>query len=382
MIHLLADTNTQITNLTEVTRSDLASILIPTIFAFLLGLLIAPTIINFLTKKQIWRKQTILKAWGGQEASITKKLNQDDKRPVPRMGGLVIVIAVSLAILFFGFLSLLSDHEFVQQLNFISRQQTWLVIFSLVSGGLIGMLDDLAITDNLKFLPNRLKRYIGGGLSLKIRLLIAILIGCVCGWWFYFKLENTSLFIPFGSSWEVGIWIIPIIIFVVIATYSGGIIDGVDGLSGGVFASIFTVYAIISILQGNLELATFCLVLVGAIAAFLWHNIPPAKFYMSEIGVMALTITLSIVAFLTDTVLLLPIIALPLVLTSLSAILQVIWKKYFKRKLFVVAPLHNYFRARGHSDQNVVMRYWVISHIAVMAGLVIYLLGYPNSFLQ
>ena len=313
---------------------------------------IAPCVLNFLVKKKLWRKRQDLKDFSGQAAVITQKLNQGHDLQTPRMGGLVIIISVSLSIMVFGLLSLIDSVSFFEQLNFISRNQTWLVIFSLIAGALIGIVDDLAVTDNLKLLPARFKRYVGGGLSLKMRLLIAVLIGCVCGWWFYFKLGNTSLFVPFASPWEIGIWIMPVIVLVVVATYSGGVIDGIDGLSGGVFASIFSVYTLISILQGHLELATFCAVVVGGISAFLWYNIPPAKFYMTETGVMALTITLSIVAFLTDTVFLLPIIALPLLATSLSVILQVFWKKFFKRKLFLVSPLHNYFRPDWQSGPD------------------------------
>ena len=170
-------------------------------------------------------------------------------------------------------------------------------------------------------------------------------------------------------------------ILTVTATYSGGIIDGVDGLSGGVFGSIFTVYGLIALLQGNFELATFCFVVVGGIMAFLWYNIPPARFYMSETGSMALTITLSVVAFTTDTIFLLPIIALPLVVTSASVILQTFWKRVLKRKLFLVSPLHNYFRAKGYPDSNVVMRYWIVANVCALVGFVIYLLGHPNTFL-
>ena len=190
------------------------------------------------------------------------------------------------------------------------------------------------------------------------------------------QLDITSVAIPFLDSWEIGIFIIPLIILVVMATYSGGIIDGVDGLAGGVFSIMFTTYAIIAILQGNFNLATFCLVVVGATLAFLWHNIPPAKFYMSETGSMALTVTLSIVAFMTDTVFLLPVIAFPLLVSSLSVILQTLSKKFLKRKLFLVSPLHNYFRAKGLPAHNVVMRYWVVTQISCVCGLAIFLLGY------
>lgn len=383
MIWQLANSSTPIEALENVTKNDIASILVPTVFAFLLGVLIAPRILKFLVKNDFYRKQqSALLDISGQKATITQKLNNDKNLKVPRMGGLVIIVSVVLTTLFFWILSLFIESGFINQLDYASREvgrsETWLVIFSLVTGSLIGTLDDLAVTGYLDFLKGRLKGYIGGGLPLTIRLATACLIGLVCGLWWYFQLDITTITIPFVTQpWNLGIFIIPFIILVVMATYSGGIIDGIDGLAGGVFSTIFATYSFIALLQGSVDLATFCLVIVGAILAFLWHNIPPAKFYMSETGSMALTVTLSIVAFMTDTVFLLPIIAFPLVITSLSVILQTFWKKFFKRKLFLVSPLHNYFRAKkGLPAHNVTMRYWVVTQISAMSGLAIFLLSY------
>ena len=386
----LAQTELALNSLKEVTRNDLASILIPSVFAFLVGILIAPWILKFLRRHKMWRQLSRLKAWGGNKAPITQKLDADQKRenknqqPIPHLGGLVIILAVVSTTVFFGLLSWLTQADksvFIQQLNFVSRQETWLVIFSLVTGSIIGSIDDLAVIGRLNFL-RVFKKYVGGGLSLKVRLIVAVIIGCICGYWFHFKLGESALQIPFGGLWEIGVWIIPFIIVTTVATYSGGIIDGIDGLSGGVFAIIFTTYGLIALLQGNFDLAAFCFVVVGGILAFLWYNVPPAKFYMSETGTMALTITLSIIAFMTNTIFLLPIVALPLLVTSLSVILQVFWRRAFKRKLFLVSPLHNYFRAKGRSGHNVVMHYWIVSQIMAVVALVIYLLGYPNNFLQ
>ncbi len=380
MFWLLANSSLPINSLEDVTKNDIASILIPAVFAFLFGILIAPWILKFLTKHRCWRKQSELLDISGKKAEITQKLNNDAKLQVPRMGGLVIVGAAAFTTLFFWVISLIDKSGFIHQLDYASRDvgrsETWLVIFSLLTGSVIGILDDLAVCGYLNFLKGRLKQYIGGGLPLSVRLLIASLVGLVCGLWWYFQLDVTSVAVPFMNSWELGIFIIPLIILIVIATYSGGVIDGVDGLAGGVFAVIFMTYSFIAFLQGNFNLATFCLVVVGSILAFLWHNIPPAKFYMSETGSMALTVTLSIIAFMTDTVFLLPVIAFPLLISSLSVILQTFSKKFLKRKLFLVSPLHNYFRAKGLPAHNVVMRYWVVTFISCICGLSIFLLGY------
>ena len=380
MFWILAASDPLFKGLESVAKKDFASVLVPAVFAFVFGVLIAPGILRFLVKHKLWRKQKTLLDISGNAAPITAKLNKDNQRQVPRMGGLVIVGAVAFTTLFFWLLSLIGESGFIHSLDYVSRDvgrsETWLVLFSLFAGSLIGALDDLAIAGSLTFGRRRLKGYIGGGLSLSLRLLIISLIGLVCGLWWYFKLDITSVTVPLLGVWELGIWIVPLLIIIVMATYSGGIIDGIDGLSGGIFAIIFSTYSVIALTQGYFNLATFCLVVAGALLAFLWHNIPPAKFYLSETGSMALTVTLSIVAFMTDTIFLLPIIAFPLVITSLSVILQTLYRKIFKKKLFLVSPLHNYFRAKGLPAHNVVMRYWVVAQLSALTGLSIFLLGY------
>ena len=380
MLHFLASSNVPLAGLENVTKNDIASVLVPAVFSFMFGILIAPWILHFLIKYKLWRKQDVLLDIGGAKAPITAELNKDSVKQTPRMGGLVIVGAVVFTTLFFWLLSLLDESGFIHSLDYASRDagrsETWLVIFSLIAGSVIGILDDLAVSGYLNFLKGKIRGYVGGGLPLSVRLLIIALIGLVCGLWWYFKLDVTSVTVPLIGIWQLGIWTIPFLLVIVVATYSGGVIDGVDGLSGGVFAIIFSTYSLIALMQGHLNLATFCLVVVGGILAFLWYNIPPAKFYMSETGSMALTVTLSIVAFMTDTVFLLPIIALPLVVSSLSVILQTLSKKFLKRKLFLVSPLHNYFRAKGLPAHNVVMRYWIVAQLSAMTGLAIFLLGY------
>jgi len=154
------------------------------------------------------------------------------------------------------------------------------------------------------------------------------------------------------------------------------VIDGLDGLAGGVLASVFAAFSVIAFFNDQIDISALSGAIAGAILAFLWFNIPPARFYMGETGMMALTVVLAVIAFLTDSVLLLPIIALPLVATSASVILQVhIFHKLLKRKLFRVTPLHHHFQALGWSREKVVMRYWIVSIISAITGLILALVS-------
>ena len=221
----------------------------------------------------------------------------------------------------------------------------------------------------------------GKGLKLRYRLLIVSFVSFFVAWWFYSKLGITSLGIPFDGSLELGIFIIPFFIFVTISLYASGVIDGIDGLSGGIFSIIFTAYAGIALYQNQLDLAALSATIAGGTLAFLWFNVPPARFYMTETGTMGLTLTLSIIAFMTDSpgdgvgIAVLPLIAFPLLITVASNVIQVASKKIRGKKVFLVAPIHHHFEAKGWSGPKVVMRFWIIGIIFALIGLIVALTG-------
>jgi phospho-N-acetylmuramoyl-pentapeptide-transferase len=198
----------------------------------------------------------------------------------------------------------------------------------------------------------------------------------VGGLWFYFKLGTSGIHIPFDGTLTLGYAFIPFFVLVMLAVYSGGIIDGVDGLAGGVFVVMFTAYAVIAYGQNQIDLAAFSMVIVGSLLVFLWFNIPPARFFLSETGTMGLTTTLTVIAFLTGQVVLLPIIAFPLVLTTASVIIQLVSKKLRNgKKVFLVAPIHNHFIAKGWPAYKVTMRYWIFSSMCAVLGIVLALIS-------
>jgi phospho-N-acetylmuramoyl-pentapeptide-transferase len=258
--------------------------------------------------------------------------------------------------------------------NFLSRGETWLPLFTLIAASLIGLLDDVLVVFGKG-------KFVAGGLKFKTRLLIVGLIGLIGGWWFYSKLGWSSIHIPllfnfpYGIDFAVGIWMIPLFILVMVASWAGGVIDGLDGLAGGTFASIFGAFTLIAFSQGKIDLAAFCAVIFGALFAFLWFNIPPARFYMGETGILGLTSTMAVVAFLTDSVAVLPIIAGPLVIEVGSIIAQLTSKKFRRKKIWLATPIHHHFEAKGLPDYQIVMRFWIISIVFAIFGTAIRLLG-------
>lgn len=349
--------------------TDVIKILLPAMLTFFVGILMTPFVSGYLYRHKMWKKTSVVHTIDGQKATISSKLHNDEERKTPRMGGIVVWGSVLLTVILLWLLSVMFPNDITRKLNLLSRNQTWLPLFTLIAGALCGLVDDYLVCRDKG-------TYRGGGLSLTTRLFFVFMLGALGAWWFYVKLGMTTIHIPFGGDFYVGIFFIPIFITFIIGIYSGGIIDGIDGLSGGVFASMYLAYAIIAFANGQIDLAAYAAVVAGGLLAFLWFNIPPARFFNSETGTMALTTSLVVVAFLTKAVLVLPIIAFLLVITSASSIIQILSKKYRGgKKVFIVAPLHNHFQALGWPPYKVVMRYWVLSMIFAVFGVIIALIG-------
>jgi len=336
--------------------------------------LLAPVLLKFLNKFKFWKKEARTKTITGEEAEVFYSLHREREVSVPRGGGLIIWISVLIIIFLFFALSYLSHPWWLGKLNFLSRAETWLPLFTLVIAAIVGLADDiLQVTGRGK--------YVGGGMGFTRRLLIIILIGLIGGLWFYYKLDWDSIHIPLifnfpeGIDISFGLWIIPLFILVMVASWSGGVIDGLDGLSGGVFASIFGAFSIIAFSQGKADLATFCAAILGTLFAFLWFNIPPARFYMGETGILALTSTMAVVSFLTDSVVVLPIIAGLMLIEVGSIILQLLSKKFRQKKIWLSTPIHHHFEAKSWPSYQVTMRFWIISIVFAILGVAIRLLG-------
>lgn len=345
-----------------------AQILIPFIIAFGIGIATAPILTHYLYKHQAWKKVAGKTAMDGTVAVEFNRIDQGREGHTPRMGGIliwssVLITAFGLSVLGYFFNGMFS------YLDFINRGQTWLPLGALVIGALVGLINDIKdITTD------------GKGIRLGVRLLVVAAVATFIGWWFYDKLDISSIGIPFIGNFELGVFFVPFFILVTIAIYAGGIIDGIDGLAGGIFAFIFMAYAGIAFSQEQIALAAFAATVSGAIFAFLWFNIPPARFWMTETGTMGLTLALSVTAFSTDVlgegvgVAVLPIIAFPVAATVFTSILQITSKTLFKKKIFRIAPIHHHFEAIGWPSYKVTMRYWIIAIFAGIFGVAIALM--------
>jgi len=327
--------------------------------AFIVSILLTPAWAGFLYRHKLGKSIR-----DAASAPIMAGLHAK-KAGTPTMGGVLIWGPVALVALVCAALAALVPAW--GGINFLSRSGTWLPLFVLVASALVGLVDDYW---NIRKIGPA-----GGGLRMRHRLLLYSAIAAIGAWWFFWKLDWSVVHIPLDGTPDLGWLFIPFFIFVVIACSNAvNLTDGLDGLAGGILATNFAAYGAIAFFEGKYDLAAFCAVIVGALVAFLWFNVNPARFFMGDTGAMSLGITLAIVAFLANQVLLLPIIGFVFVIETAASLVQMISKKFFKRKIFLSTPLHHHFEAKGWPEQKVVMRFWIIGAVAAVAGLVLALL--------
>jgi len=329
--------------------------------AFIFAILWTPLLTHFMYKYKLGKS---IRSSG---APIYTKMHKD-KEGTPTMGGILVwattlILAVGIFILY-----KFTDFWLFEYFNFLTRSETWLPLAALVVTALIGLVDDLM--NVFKIGPS------GGGLRMVPKLFLYILVALLGAFWFYYKLGWDVIHIPAVGDFSIYFWYIPLFILVIVATsFSVNEADGLDGLAGGIILICFGAFAVIAFVQGKVELASFCGVIAGALLAFLWFNIYPARFFMGDTGAMSLGTTLGVVAMLTNSILVLPIIAFPLVVESGSVIVQMISKKAFGKKIFLSTPIHHHFEAKGWPEPKVTMRFWIITFVSAAIGLVIGLIG-------
>ena len=332
--------------------TDLIHVFLLSIGAFLLAMFLTPIYTFFAYRYKFWKQQRSTSTDGKKLEVFTKLHAAKFRRNIPTMAGIIGVFAITAITLLFN----------------LDRAETYLPLAALLAGGAVGLIDDII---NVRGLGGGV-----GGLRSGIKFTLITLIGLVLGWFFYTKLGIDSFHVPFVGELSIGWLIVPLFAFAVVATGNAvNISDGLDGLAGGLLAISFATFGVIALLQGNGVMAGFCFTVVGALLSYLWFNIYPARFFMGDVGSFAFGVALGVVAMLTDTLLLLPVIGLMFVIEAGSSLIQIFSKKVFKRKVFISAPVHHHLEASGWPETKVTMRFWVIGCVAAFAGFILALAG-------
>lgn len=331
----------------KISTPELAKMFWLALLAFVIAVAWTPILTNFLYKNKMGKRIRDSKS-----APIMSKLHEK-KAGTPTMGGILIWGTTAVLTLLFN----------------LDRSATWLPLFCLVSVGIVGAIDDLW---NVKGIgPN------GGGMRFRHKFLLYTVIAAVGAWWFYSKLGWNVIHIPTMGDYIIGLWYVPIFIIGLIwMAFSSNETDGLDGLAGGIFALAYGTYAIICLIEGKTGLAGFCATIMGALLAFLWFNIPPARFFMGDTGSMSLGMTLGVVAFLTNTIVALPLITIVFFIEGFSFLIQFASKKLRNgKKIFLSSPIHHHLEAIGWPEYKITMRFWIIGAVGAVAGLILAIVG-------
>ena len=332
--------------------TDLNATFILSVGAFLLAMALTPIYTYFAYRYKFWKRQRSTSTLGEKLEVFTKLHASKFTRNIPTMAGIIGVVSITVITYFFNW----------------DRAGTWLPLAGLVGGAAVGLLDDII---NIRGQGRGV-----AGLRSSLKFVMITIMAIVLGWFFYTKLGYNSIHIPFVGDWQVGVWIVAIFALAVVATSNAvNISDGLDGLAGGLLALSFTTFGVIALLQGHVTIAGFCFTVVGALLSYLWFNIYPARFFMGDVGSFAFGTSLGVVAMLTNTLFLLPIIGALFVIEAGSSLLQITSKRLLKRKIFISAPIHHHLEAKGWPEAKVTMRFWVIACIAAFAGLLMALSG-------
>lgn len=327
------------------------------ITAFLLSLVFGPSVINYLRKKKIGEKIT-----KGDSIELDKL--HSGKHNTPTMGGIFVILAVLISTLLWADLT----NKFILMCIFVT---VWL--------GITGFIDDY-----LKQIKKKSK-----GLTAASKFTSQIILGLVLGTILFLDPQNfTRLDIPFlkDVSIELGVFYIIFVIIVIAGTSNAvNLTDGLDGLAIGCVIMAAIAFSILSYVTGNMrfsnylfipymkgagELTVFCSSIIGAGLGFLWFNCFPASVFMGDVGALALGGALGTVALLIKKEFLLVIVGGIFVVEALSVILQVFSFKFFKKRIFKIAPLHHHFQFLGWPESKVIVRFWIIASLLALFTIV------------
>jgi phospho-N-acetylmuramoyl-pentapeptide-transferase len=292
----------------------------------------------------------------GESIRIDGPQRHFTKSGTPTMGGVLIIVPVTILTVLLNIASLLG-------INVLGRS-IFLPLGTLVLFAVLGSMDD--------WQKLRGKRKVAGGMRARTKFVIQCVWAVIIAIGLRYVLDSPEMYVPLvEQEFSLGIFYVPVAAFLIVSMSNAvNLTDGLDGLAGLISATCFAAFGAIALLQGQIYLARFCFTLVGALFGFLWFNVHPAQLFMGDTGSQPLGASLAVVALMTGQWLLLPLIAVIPMAEVISDILQVGYFKLTKgKRLFKMAPIHHHFELLGWSETQVVQRFWLISLLAAILGM-------------
>jgi len=360
--------------------ADLAYILSFTLVGAVVAFALAPLLIHFLYHFQLIK---------GTKSELVSIGSHSHKSNTPIMGGLLVIITVALLTYLFNW----------------SRDFTWVPIGVMIISALLGGIDDFMSIYGVERRSRKLKHILtlirvhqsfnmrvwyaitlpwtifkrlsvwfgsrSRGVFVHEKLILQFIAGSVASWWIYSKLGPAwhNIYLPFNFNIEAGWLIIPIIILIVMFTANAvNIADGMDGLAGGMLIITMSALTLLAWINGFGEIAILNATTVGALIAYTYFNIKPARFMMGDVGSLGLGALVAVSALAIGEIGTLPLLGFMFYVEAFSVVIQVASRYLFGRKVFAMAPLHHHFEIKGWSEEKTVMRFWILHLFFVICG--------------
>jgi phospho-N-acetylmuramoyl-pentapeptide-transferase len=283
------------------------------------------------------------------------------KAGTPVGGGLLIILLstillpVMMLLMYYFWIPITSVYPL--------RGEMKVLLFTFISFGLLGLLDDVKKT--FGWVKNGFF-----GLRLRHKLILEIILAGIIGFWMVNDLKISIFHIPFVGVLQMGWWYIPFAVFVIIAFANAfNITDGLDGLSAGVLAISLFAFWFLSASILDTVLSTFIALWVGGLLAFLYFNVLPSRIFLGDVGALSFGATFAVVGLILGKVPALIVIGGIFVIEVASSLVQLLSKSIFSRKVFAAAPLHLWLQVKGWPESKIVMRFWILSIVFAMLGL-------------
>lgn len=333
------------------------------IASFFINFILIIPFIDFLYKSKFQRANQKTKDIFNKPTPIFDKFNEH-KKGTPVGGGILILATTTFVFFLFIFLYWLFKQKILTNYPSIASEIK-IILFTFISFGLLGLYDDL----NKIFLWTKTQFF---GLRIRHKFIIELILSLIISFWLFNELKIKIMHVPFFGVFNLGYLYIPIATFIILAfTNAVNITDGLDGLATGILIFSLMGFWVVSRSILDVPSSLFIAALLGGLLAFLYFNIWPARVMMGDTGALSFGATFAVIGLILGKAFALPIIGGVFVIEITSSLIQLLGKKFLKKKIFPVAPFHLYLQYKGWEEPKIVMRLWLVSIIFVIFGLMI-----------
>ncbi|OQY67839.1 hypothetical protein B6D29_01650 [Microgenomates bacterium UTCPR1] len=331
--------------------------------SFFINFILIIPFINFLYRLKLQRANQKTRDAFDKPTPIFDRFNEQ-KKGTPVGGGILILVTTTIVFFIFIFLYWLFRQKILTNYPSIASEIK-IILFSFISFGLLGLFDDL----NKIFLWSKTNFF---GLRMRHKFIIELVLSLTVSFWLFNDLKIQIMHIPFFGVFDLGVFYIPISTFIILAFSNAvNITDGLDGLASGILTFALMGFWVISRTILDVPTSLFIAAWLGGLLAFLYFNIWPARVMMGDTGALSFGATFAVVGLILGKAFALPIIGGMFVIEIASSLIQLLGKKFLKKKIFPAAPFHLWLQLRGWEEPKIVMRLWLISIVLVLFGLMI-----------